>query len=598
MSGPGHFIIDPRLASVLGESYRRSADALKELVDNSWDADATKVTITMPAKVTLDDPTPGPVIIEDDGLGMTEAEVRQCYLRVAQSRSHRNKGGKTARFQRAIKGRKGIGKFAGLVVADGMALTTWSRGIQTTIEVDKSALISATESGGSLADIDLNLRTEPCDPERHGTIVTLRPLTPLHLPPSADDLARVLFWEYGRSPGIIITINGEALGMEAVGGETITKSFDLPGGGTAKVTYQLSDEPLSKNRSGLVLRIEGKVSGRPQFFGLDDEADIPERIRRCVVGEVAIEGVDSSVIAADGNLFDESMIRQTINMLTKAEVGSAMRQRYTRDINLAKARIQKEIKAKIGALPEHRRAFAEQHLVRVLEKFYPHMADRVETLVWVALEAMEQDEYWTVCEALRKATGKDAETLAQALAAFGLADMAFMMTQIQRRTAFLDHLEELAKDPSTVERQMHEAIASNSWIFGSGHEVMISEATLKSIVDRFCDKEYAGTRAKERPDLLLWSNALNQRSLVEFKRPTFTIDRKTEAQAKTYSDELAALGPFKVIMIGGTIDPVMKDIGKDPSVEFTTYLRLIQDARNRIQWLVSALSRNDHRSDP
>lgn len=589
MSSPGHFVIDPRLAAVLGESYRRSAEALKELVDNAWDADAEAVTITMPANITLDDSSPNPVIIEDDGLGMTESEVRQCYLRVAQSRSHRSKGGKTAKFQRQIKGRKGIGKFAGLVVADGMILTTFSRGTKTTIEVDKKLLMAATEHGGNLEGIDLNLRTEPCDPDRHGTNVTLRPLTPLHLPPSVDDLARVLFWEYGRSQGITITINGQALSMEAVGGETITKTFDLPGGGTARVSYQLSEEPLTKARSGLILRIEGKVSGRPQFFGIEEDPEIPDRVRRCVVGEVSVEGVDPSVIAADGSIFDESKIRQFINEATRTEVGAAMRKRYSQDINLAKARIEKEIKAKISKLPEHRRVFAERHLIKILERYYPHMADRVDTLVWVALEAMEQDEYWMVCEALRKASGKDAETLAQALGDFGLADMAFMLNQVHKRTAFLDWLEELANNQETLERQMHEAIASNSWIFGQGWEAMVSEKTLKRTVEEYCDRQYSGDRANQRPDLLLWSNAHSERTLVEFKRPTFPIDRKTEAQAKTYTDELADLGPFRIIMIGGHVDPVMKDLRETPNVMFTTYRRIIQEARNRVEWLMSAL---------
>jgi hypothetical protein len=37
------FRVDPRIAEILGESYRSSEQALKELVDNAWDADATKV---------------------------------------------------------------------------------------------------------------------------------------------------------------------------------------------------------------------------------------------------------------------------------------------------------------------------------------------------------------------------------------------------------------------------------------------------------------------------------------------------------------------------------------------------------------------------
>ncbi|MFA6271254.1 MAG: ATP-binding protein [Candidatus Paceibacterota bacterium] len=42
------FKVDPRIAEILGESYRSSEQALKELVDNAWDADATKIQIKLP----------------------------------------------------------------------------------------------------------------------------------------------------------------------------------------------------------------------------------------------------------------------------------------------------------------------------------------------------------------------------------------------------------------------------------------------------------------------------------------------------------------------------------------------------------------------
>ena len=48
------FKVDPRIAEILGESYRSSEQALKELVDNAWDADATRVEIKLPDPMTVD----------------------------------------------------------------------------------------------------------------------------------------------------------------------------------------------------------------------------------------------------------------------------------------------------------------------------------------------------------------------------------------------------------------------------------------------------------------------------------------------------------------------------------------------------------------
>ncbi|MGE0328323.1 MAG: ATP-binding protein [Polyangiaceae bacterium] len=99
------FKVDPKLASLLGESYRSSEEALKELVDNAWDADAENVNITLPGAVDG-----GPIVIEDDGSGMTETELREEYLKIANDRCTR-KGETTPTKRRKVKGRKGIGKF-------------------------------------------------------------------------------------------------------------------------------------------------------------------------------------------------------------------------------------------------------------------------------------------------------------------------------------------------------------------------------------------------------------------------------------------------------------------------------------------------------
>jgi hypothetical protein len=45
---PAQFRVDPRLARLLGENYRSTEQAIKELIDNAWDADAEHVWITLP----------------------------------------------------------------------------------------------------------------------------------------------------------------------------------------------------------------------------------------------------------------------------------------------------------------------------------------------------------------------------------------------------------------------------------------------------------------------------------------------------------------------------------------------------------------------
>jgi hypothetical protein len=134
MAKGANFKVDPKLAHLLGEGYRTTEQALKELVDNAWDAEAENIWITLPKAMTSD-----PVIVRDDGSGMTELEVRNEYLKIASDRRSR-KGDRTPNLRRLVKGRKGIGKFSGLMVAGVMELETVAREKFTKVIISKADL--------------------------------------------------------------------------------------------------------------------------------------------------------------------------------------------------------------------------------------------------------------------------------------------------------------------------------------------------------------------------------------------------------------------------------------------------------------------------
>ena len=79
-----NFKVDTSLTSILGENYRSTEAAIKELVDNAWDADSAQLKIIMPEPFAKAE-----IIIEDNGSGMTEKEIRNEYLFIARSRTSR-----------------------------------------------------------------------------------------------------------------------------------------------------------------------------------------------------------------------------------------------------------------------------------------------------------------------------------------------------------------------------------------------------------------------------------------------------------------------------------------------------------------------------
>ena len=91
--------------------YSNIAAVLTEAVANAWDADAKEVDITIDDKKKM-------IVIEDNGTGMTIADMNEKYLRVGYRR--RDDGGAdiTPKFHRPVMGRKGLGKLSLFSIAE------------------------------------------------------------------------------------------------------------------------------------------------------------------------------------------------------------------------------------------------------------------------------------------------------------------------------------------------------------------------------------------------------------------------------------------------------------------------------------------------
>jgi hypothetical protein len=119
--------------------YDRVSAVIAELVANGYDADATEVTIEAPMGAMLASLSKGQVTdsgytikVSDNGCGMPPDVVNQFYLKVGgERRKDPRRGDRSAKFNRCVMGRKGVGKLAPF-------------GICNTIEV--------ISSGGELTD--------------------------------------------------------------------------------------------------------------------------------------------------------------------------------------------------------------------------------------------------------------------------------------------------------------------------------------------------------------------------------------------------------------------------------------------------------------
>ncbi len=514
MSDELRFQVDSRIATLLSQEYSSTEKALKELVDNAWDADAEQVSITLPSPMS-----DAPIIIKDDGTGMTPQELSSHYLKIASDRRVR-RGERTAGKQRPIKGRKGVGKFAGLMAASTMKLETQARGIKVRFTVSLADL----EQVADIEHLPIYPTVESCPSDQHGTTITLSSLHQGLVYPDANRLRQILIQEYGRQKDFSIIIDGKSLAIDDLDGTYTEDTTSLPDAGEIALRFSISSGKTGLREPGITLMVDGKSVGKPSFFGLDQCDDFPPKLLRKMYGEIEVDGLSEYVTAGWDSVVENSEGFQQVTRYVQEKLRAAFTETHGMDIRMAHARLQKAVHERLAAMPEFKRDYADRAIKKVLEKYYDEPSSKVEPIVFVVLEALERSDYRTVVEHLADSQRRDVAALAESLNDFGLADMAFLVEQATARSTFLDHLEQLAKASGTLEATMHKAIEHNLWIFGPEYSLFSSNQTLQRQVEDFLAQKYRGKLASKRPDLLLNENLNGQYLLIEFKRPSLLAE--------------------------------------------------------------------------
>lgn len=416
-----------------------------------------------------------------------------------------------------------------------MTLETPARGrlCRITLRLDDLSQVEDIEQ------LDIGLQSEPCGPELHGTTITLSDLHQSLAYPDANRLRQILLQDYGRQDDFSITVDGKRLDVDDISGSYSVQEHDLPNAGKVKLRFAISDGKSGLRQPGITLRVDGKAVGRPGFFGLDQRDDFPSKLLRKLYGEIEADGLRDHITAGWDAAVENSELLKEVESYVQPILREAYEQQYRREIQLAQARLQRSILARLSALPEHKRVFADRAIKKILDKYYGEPESKVEPVVNVLLEAMESSDYRILLEHIAEATPGDVAGIADRLDEFGLAEMAFLVQQAAARQVFLDQLDALARDSATTEAVLHKALERNLWILGPEYSLFSSNVTLRRQVEDFLGKTYTGDKADKRPDLLLNENLSGQYLLIEFKRPSHALNHDDYVQAIGYRHELS-----------------------------------------------------------
>ena len=470
------------------------------------------------------------------------------------------------------------------MAAASMSLETRARGqvCRITLRLDDLSQVEDIEH------LNIDLQSEACGPEQRGTTITLSDLNQGLAYPDAGRFRQILLQDYGRQDDFAIMIDGKRLDVDDVLGSYSEQEQELPHAGKVKLRFAISDGKSGLRQPGITLRVDGKSVGRPGFFGLDQRDDFPPKLLRKLYGEIEADGLRDHITAGWDAAVENSELLKEVEGYVQPILRDAYEQQYRKEIQLAQARLQRAILARLSALPEHKRRFADRAIKKILDRYYGEPESKVEPMVNVLLEAMERSDYRILLEHIAEATPGDVAGVAERLDEFGLAEMAFLVQQAAARQVFLDQLEALVRDAATTEAVLHKALERNLWVFGPEYSLFSSNSTLRRQVEDVLGKVYTGDKADKRPDLLLNENLSGKYLLIEFKRPSHALNHGDYVQAIGYRHELTKyVGPaVQVLLVGGGRSADFPTGNREPDVEDRIFGQVISTARRQIEWLL------------
>lgn len=132
---------DPRTIEHLGvKMYSTLPPALAELISNSYDADASKVTLIFHEQNSV----PESIQIIDNGEGMLASDIQDKFLVIGRNRRKEDGDDLSTKYHRLPTGKKGLGKLALFGLAKTITITTRREGKESQFELDWDSLIQSS----------------------------------------------------------------------------------------------------------------------------------------------------------------------------------------------------------------------------------------------------------------------------------------------------------------------------------------------------------------------------------------------------------------------------------------------------------------------
>lgn len=595
----------------------RPAVALTELVANAWDAGATKVKIQIPDKIG------GVLVIEDNGIGMSERDIREKWMKLRYNRVKYQ--GERVEFPagkhgiRTAYGRNGIGRHGLLCFGDEYRIITAKEGDDYALEISVTT--------GQDTRTPLYIREQKkIDYSGHRTrleVVVQRNL------PQADKVREQVSARFLHDPEFIIEVNGTALQLEDLENLTDTTEISVPlnSDKVARINISIIDtqKAIRKNIFHGVAMWQGlRLVGDPSWrLGenqvLDGRTTLAKRYTIIVASNDLADFVKEDW-SGFRNCKEMDMVYKKITQCVDEKFSELVKQTLPETKEL--------IKKELGEKFQNASLLAQYEAYEVVDYIAERAPKTKQESFLIAVEAIlnlaSRSSGQTLLQHLSELDQDDVERLNVILSKWSLKDALSVLDEIDKRLSIIEAIQKLSSDSSVDELSiLHPLVTEARWIFGPEFDSSeyISNRQMQTVVSTLFGNDavrVASINYKKRPDLVCLANStisvrgiedfdsksqlpfVSKILLIELKRGGHEIQRKDVEQTSGYVEEIMAsdLRRAKTIhayVVGHSIAQHLQPVRKigdehEAFLYVTTYSQLIDSAERRLFGLRKKLS--------
>ena len=540
------------------QMYSTLPPVIGELVANAWDANATRVEITIP-EGQINEQT-SEIIISDDGIGMSDEDIRNKYLIIGRDRRADEKTDVTpGENGRKVMGRKGIGKFSAFGIAKEIDIESVKNGETNHFLMNYDKLLAKAD------DRVIELPQLPSTGTiSKGTKITLRYITKFkNRRISIDIIRRGLARRFAviGAKGFEVVINGTLISPEDRDLKRLIAT-DMNGdpylwkyneteiksetGWTVSGwigTLNRTSPGIDKIERGIVLMARGKLVQEPFVFN----ANVGQQYALSyLIGELHVDFVDQTedMISTTRNaLVWDTEANTTLKEWGQTEVNKiaslwAKKRKEDNKHKLQEHPLYLEFQDEAGKIDKKREfnqadQLVQQLILKSIDKNPDADIDDFKPMVQMFLDFWKFDSFREMAEDVKDTGIEEPEKLFNLFREWEILEAKEMAKVTEGRITTIEKLDNLIKTNALEVPILHNFLKEFPWVIDPRWTLVDDETKYSDLLrEKFPDSDTT-PEVNRRIDFL----CVNERThlvVVEIKRPQSKVSMEALEQIEDY----------------------------------------------------------------